>query len=205
MLDKERLDRKETVRSPRFRWSNLRDDHFASGLTIRHRSTITMKKSILIERNRMEMLNTSRNRWIVGGRRHSSVKQRLLSMEIAHWWRFDSIRFEKSRERETIFLLLFRNPRSMVKNSKKGRTFAAAKYNAKTRVESTSKPNPFDLHVNRLKHDVLGKKRSYERGGQPLKSRSRGIEKVRSRENKNFDILTFLEKTNVAERIQIGV
>lgn len=61
---------------------------------------------------------------------------------------------------------------------KKRRSFAATKRNEKTRVESTSKPNPFDLHVNRLKHDVLGKKRNYERGGQPLKARSRGIEKV---------------------------
>lgn len=46
------------------------------------------------------------------------------------------------------------------------------------RVEIEKKSNPFDLHVNRLKHDVLGKRRSYEKGGQPLKSRSRGIEKV---------------------------
>lgn len=62
--------------------------------------------------------------------------------------------------------------------SKKRRTFAAEKYNQKTRVESTAKTNPFDLHVNRLKHDVLGKRRNYERGGQPLKARSRAIEKV---------------------------
>ncbi|CAF3409900.1 unnamed protein product [Rotaria socialis] len=60
---------------------------------------------------------------------------------------------------------------------KKRRTFATDKHNSKTRVDTVNKVNPFDLHVNRLKHDVLGKKRSYERGGQPLKSRSRGIEK----------------------------
>ncbi len=54
----------------------------------------------------------------------------------------------------------------------------ADKHNSKTRIETGNKTNPFDLHVNRLKHDVLGKRRSYEKGGQPLKSRSRGIEKV---------------------------
>jgi hypothetical protein len=62
--------------------------------------------------------------------------------------------------------------------SKKSRKSFADKHNSKTRVDTTTKSNPFDLHVNRLKHDVLGKKRTYERGGQPLKSRSRGIEKV---------------------------
>jgi hypothetical protein len=69
----------------------------------------------------------------------------------------------------------------MVKNtnkSKKRRTFAADKHNSKVRVDTANKTNPFDLHVNRLKHDVLGKRRNYEKGGQPLKSRSRGIEKV---------------------------
>jgi hypothetical protein len=65
----------------------------------------------------------------------------------------------------------------MVK-SKKHRTFAADKHNSKTRIDIGNKTNPFDLHVNRLKHDVLGKRRNYEKGGQPLKSRSRGIEKV---------------------------
>jgi hypothetical protein len=65
-------------------------------------------------------------------------------------------------------------------NSKKRRTTAADKYNSRTRAETAPvKSNPFDHHVNRLKHDVLGKKRNYERGGQPLKARSRGIEKVR--------------------------
>lgn len=66
----------------------------------------------------------------------------------------------------------------MVKKVQKRRSFAAEKHNSKTRVETAKKSNPFDLHVNRLKHDVLGKRRSYEKGGQPLKSRSRGIEKV---------------------------
>ena len=66
----------------------------------------------------------------------------------------------------------------MVKSKKNRRSSAAAKHNLKTHVESTAKKNPFDLHVNRLKHDVLGKRRNYERGGQPLKSRERGIEKV---------------------------
>ena len=66
----------------------------------------------------------------------------------------------------------------MVNKPKKRRTFAADKHNSKTRVDSVNKTNPFDLHVNRLKHDVLGKRRNYEKGGQPLKSRSRGIEKV---------------------------
>lgn len=65
----------------------------------------------------------------------------------------------------------------MVKKPKR-RTFAADKHNTKTRADPTPKVNPFDLHVNRLKHDVLGKRRNYEKGGQPLKSRSRGIEKV---------------------------
>ncbi|CAF4062315.1 unnamed protein product [Adineta steineri] len=60
---------------------------------------------------------------------------------------------------------------------KKRRTFAADKHNTKTRTDVVNKSNPFDLHVNRLKHDVLGKRRNYEKGGQPLKSRSRGIEK----------------------------
>jgi hypothetical protein len=62
--------------------------------------------------------------------------------------------------------------------SKKRRTFTADKHNSKTRIDTVNKTNPFDLHVNRLKHDVLGKRRNYEKGGQPLKSRSRGIEKV---------------------------
>jgi hypothetical protein len=62
--------------------------------------------------------------------------------------------------------------------SKKSRKFSADKHNSKTRVDAKNKSNPFDLHVNRLKHDVLGKRRNYEKGGQPLKSRSRGIEKV---------------------------
>ena len=69
----------------------------------------------------------------------------------------------------------------MVKKSskpKKRRAFTADKHNSKARVETATKNNPFDLHVNRLKHDVLGKRRNYERGGQPLKARSRGIEKV---------------------------
>jgi hypothetical protein len=66
----------------------------------------------------------------------------------------------------------------MANKTKKRRSFAADKHNSKTRVETGNKTNPFDLHVNRLKHDVLGKRRSYEKGGQPLKSRSRGIEKV---------------------------
>ena len=73
------------------------------------------------------------------------------------------------------FLILRQN--HMVKKSKR-RTFAADKYNSKTRADPTPKVNPFDLHVNRLKHDVLGKRRNYERGGQPLKTRARGIEKV---------------------------
>ncbi|UJR15870.1 hypothetical protein I4U23_002796 [Adineta vaga] len=60
---------------------------------------------------------------------------------------------------------------------KKRRSFAADKHNIKTRVDTVNKTNPFDLHVNRLKHDVLGKRRNYEKGGQPLKARSRGIEK----------------------------
>ncbi len=62
--------------------------------------------------------------------------------------------------------------------TKKRRTFTADKHNSKTRIDTVNKTNPFDLHVNRLKHDVLGKRRNYEKGGQPLKSRSRGIEKV---------------------------
>ena len=66
----------------------------------------------------------------------------------------------------------------MVKKTKKRRSFASEKHNSKTRIETGNKSNPFDLHVNRLKHDVLGKRRTYEKGGQPLKSRSRGIEKV---------------------------
>ena len=66
----------------------------------------------------------------------------------------------------------------MVKKITKRRSFAAEKHHSKSRVETEKKTNPFDLHVNRLKHDVLGKRRNYERGGQPLKSRSRGIEKV---------------------------
>ncbi|CAF1132365.1 unnamed protein product [Adineta ricciae] len=61
--------------------------------------------------------------------------------------------------------------------SKKRRPFAADKHNFKSRVDTVNKTNPFDLHVNRLKHDVLGKRRNYEKGGQPLKARSRGIEK----------------------------
>ncbi|CAF2371238.1 unnamed protein product [Rotaria sp. Silwood2] len=61
--------------------------------------------------------------------------------------------------------------------SKKRRTYTTDKHNSKTRVDTVNKVNPFDLHVNRLKHDVLGKRRNYEKGGQPLKSRSRGIEK----------------------------
>lgn len=70
--------------------------------------------------------------------------------------------------------------------SKKRRAFAADKYNSKTRVDTTAtKTNPFDLHVNRLKHDVLGKRRNYEKGGQPLKTRSRGIEKVKFVLNRN--------------------
>ncbi|CAF5218697.1 unnamed protein product, partial [Rotaria magnacalcarata] len=71
-----------------------------------------------------------------------------------------------------------KNKATMVKTKtkpKKRRTFATDKHNSKTRADAVNKVNPFDLHVNRLKHDVLGKKRSYERGGQPLKSRSRGI------------------------------
>ena len=63
--------------------------------------------------------------------------------------------------------------------SKKRRPFAADKHNFKSRVETVNKTNPFDLHANRLKHDVLGKRRNYEKGGQPLKARSRGIEKVK--------------------------
>ncbi|CAF0985988.1 unnamed protein product, partial [Didymodactylos carnosus] len=39
------------------------------------------------------------------------------------------------------------------------------------------KQNPFDLHVNRLKHDVLGKRRNYEKGGKPLQARTKAIEK----------------------------
>ena len=69
----------------------------------------------------------------------------------------------------------------MVKKSskpKKRRTFTADKHNSKARAETVTKNNPFDLHVNRLKHDVLGKRRNYERGGQPLKARARGNEKV---------------------------
>jgi hypothetical protein len=66
----------------------------------------------------------------------------------------------------------------MVNKTKKRRSFVADKHNSKTRIETGNKTNPFDLHVNRLKHDVLGKRRNYEKGGQPLKSRSRGIEKV---------------------------
>ncbi|CAF0961575.1 unnamed protein product, partial [Rotaria sordida] len=61
--------------------------------------------------------------------------------------------------------------------SKKRRTYTTDKHNSKTRIDTINKVNPFDLHVNRLKHDVLGKRRNYEKGGQPLKSRSRGIEK----------------------------
>jgi nucleolar protein 14 len=72
--------------------------------------------------------------------------------------------------------------------SPKRRTFAADKHNTKTRVDTANKTNPFDHHVNRLKHDVLGKRRSYEKGGQPLKARTRGIEKVISTK---FDFLIF--------------
>jgi hypothetical protein len=80
--------------------------------------------------------------------------------------------------------------------SKKRRTFAAEKHNSKTRIDTGTKTNPFDLHVNRLKHDVLGKRRNYEKGGQPLKSRSRGIEKVIFLCNFIFRFI-FLHRENV--------
>ncbi|CAF1460787.1 unnamed protein product [Adineta steineri] len=45
---------------------------------------------------------------------------------------------------------------------KKRRTFAADKHNTKTRTDVVNKSNPFDLHVNRLKHDVLDRKAAVE-------------------------------------------
>lgn len=71
----------------------------------------------------------------------------------------------------------------MVKKAKKSRSSASEKFNKRSQVESKEKKNPFDFHVNRLKHDALGKRRNYERGGQPLKARARGIEKVKRRKN----------------------
>lgn len=92
--------------------------------------------------------------------------------------------------------------------STKRRTFAADKHNVKTRVDTTAKVNPFDLHVNRLKHDVLGKRRNYERVGQPLKSRSRGIEKVNNLLQIFFHFqqyFLFPEKTYSIKRIELCI
>src|ERR1700722_6211101 len=88
---------------------------------------------------------------------------------------------------------------------KKRRVFTSDKHHSKIRQKSSTSSNPFDLHVNRLKHDVLGKRRNYEKGGQPLKSRTRAIEKVCV----PFDYLRLLsffslEKTYTTQRTQFS-
>ena len=96
--------------------------------------------------------------------------------------------------------------------SKKRRTSVTDKHNSKTRINTVNKVNPFDLHVNRLKHDVLGKRRNYEKGGQPLKSRSHGIETVIFFASYIhmfiyfFSIkFYFLEKTYITKRIKFRI
>ena len=70
----------------------------------------------------------------------------------------------------------------MAKSKKRAAAASVVARKKKRRVESSEpKNNPFEVRVNRRKHDVLGQKMKSGRG-LPGVARSRAVQKVRRRE-----------------------